>query len=215
MPTLKEMAQRANVKVEPEEPELFVDDDNITETKIVEKPKATTPKKQQLKKPKETKNFPLKIIPMKKSQLSDPMILDEAKQRILNDIHLYNFTIENIVNNEDTVFINGKDHLCKSGVRKIQLALNISTEITHEDIKCIDGVWVAKYKVRAMTQGGRFAEAIGACVQDEKGRARTYHDTIATAETRASSRAVMNLVGWGSVTSEEINDVVSDSGDLF
>ena len=213
-----ELRSEAEVKKEQNDQDMFNDD--ITEIEVVEKPKSKTkpkskPKTKQPKKVKETKKYPLKVIPIEKGQLSDPLILEDAKQRILNDIHLYNFTIENIVNNDDSVLINGKEHLCKSGVRKIQLALNISTEIIEEDIHRLDGVWVAKYRVRASAPSGRFAEAIGACVQDEKGRSRTYHDTLATAETRATSRSVMNLVGWGSVTSEEINDVVEDSGDLF
>lgn len=149
-----------------------------------------------------TQKYPLTPINLDEDELES---LGDAKKRILGDIKLYNFTIQSIVNESDFANIKGKKHLCKSGVRKIQLALNISTKIIDEEYWKEEGSWIAKYKVKAITPSGRFAESIGVCTQKEGKQKRTFHDTMATAQTRATSRAILDLVGFGAVSESEIN----------
>ena len=155
-----------------------------------------------IKKEQEPSKYPLEPIIINKKALT----LTEAKEKILEDIELYNFTLQNIVNEKDFVRIGGNKHLCKSGVRKIQLALNISTEIISNEVWKEKDQWVAKYIVKAMAPSGRFATSVGVCEQFEKGRTRTRHETEATAQTRGSSRAILDLVGFGAVSAAEIDD---------
>jgi len=165
-------------------------------------------------KPEINKNdqYPLVTIDIKEE---NKLTLSEAKQKVLNDIELYNFTISNIVNEKDFASIQGKKFLCKSGVRKIQLALGISTKIIREQTFKDDKQWVSKFIVKAIAPNGRYATSIGVCEQNEKGRARTLHDTIAMAQTRATSRAILDLVGFGAVSAGEIDDSKDSVGDVL
>lgn len=175
--------------------------------KTTKKEKPTQPKEEVKEEP--TK-YPLEKIEIDRSQLT----LTEAKEKILEEIELYNFTIENVVNEKDFANIKGKLSICKSGVRKIQLALNISTEIVSNEVWKEGKEWVAKYIVKAIAPSGRTATCVGVCEQFEKGRERTRHDTEATAQTRATSRAILDLAGFGAVSATEIDDS-KDSGGMF
>ena len=206
--TEKKLSEKAKGTVGKKDVELINDITDFAkdmEEKMIgsPQPKITKPE------PKEPSKYPLETIPIDRSQLT----LTEAKEKVLDDIELYNFTIENIVNEKDFANIQGKQHLCKSGVRKIQFALNISTEIIKDDVwKDEEGQWIAKYIVKASAISGRFATSVGVCEQFEKGRARTRHDTEATAQTRATSRAILDLVGFGAVGASEIDDSLDVSG---
>jgi len=183
-----------------------VKEEDLTEE---EKEQAIELKSTEKSEKKKESKYPLEPIDSDKFEIQD---LDGAKQEITQQIDLFNFTISKIVNNND--YYNG--NIKKSGVRKLQTAFNISTEIMNEKIWKEHGVWKAKYRVRARTPRGRFAECIGAAVQDEK-RDRNgnpvwnYHDTIATAQTRATSRAILDLVGFGAVSAEEIANESTES----
>lgn len=104
----------------------------------------------------------------------------------------------------------------KSFVRKIQRAFNLSCEIIQDEpLKDEKGkiiAWLAK--ARAIhTATGSFQEADGSCSFDEKvdrnGKPikaqQTIHNIRAHAVTRAKNRAILDLVGFGDVSAEEIN----------
>jgi peptidoglycan hydrolase-like protein with peptidoglycan-binding domain len=116
----------------------------------------------------------------------------------------------------------------KSAVKKLQTYFGISVDVideaTHRD-DLGDGHFGFRTKARATSPGGRHVEAMGGCATHEerfemnryddetevrfaqrqkKALARSYHDVLSTAETRATNRAVMNLVSPGEVTAEEI-----------
>lgn len=166
------------------------------------------PKITQRKTTLEPSKHPLEVIKIDRSLLT----LTEAKEKILEEIELYNFTIQNIVNEKDfAIMPNGNKSICKSGVRKIQLALNISTEIISDKVWKEDGEYIAKYIVKAIAPSGRTATCVGICEQFEKKRRRTRHDTEATAQTRATSRAILDLAGFGAVSKEEIDDSIEIS----
>lgn len=172
------------------------------------------PQKKEIKKEHITTDIiPTPLVPIK---ITDNKIkefnLEDSEKYILEQIRLYNFTIQNVVIDSD--FYRGS--LKKSGVRKLQLALNISTVITDEKYWQKDNKleeWVAKYKVKAVAPSGRYAEAVGSCEQFEKNNTRTFHDTLATAQTRATSRAVLDLVGWGAISTSEMDD--TKDSDMF
>jgi hypothetical protein len=94
----------------------------------------------------------------------------------------------------------------KSAWRKLQRHFTISTAVVSTQEKWIEDVFVAIVAVRAMAPWGQYSEAVGACATDEeKGqRVITIADAIATAETRATNRAISNLIAMGEVSAEEI-----------
>lgn len=187
--------------------EAFTDEEVQEEIEFVDTKKAvshTEPKKvEPVEKPS------TEIIEFNKGEIDE---MDSEKQHIIREIELYNFTIQNIVKKSDY----HEGNIKKSGVRKLQTAFNISTRIIDEVITQKDGICMAKYKVKAEAPSGRTAECVGAAVQNEKkdkfgNLIWSYHDTIATAQTRATSRAILDLVGFGQTSAEEINDTPTES----
>jgi hypothetical protein len=101
----------------------------------------------------------------------------------------------------------------RSGWSKIANAYGLSTELLREEIER-DGEEQpvrAHAVVRAISKFGRFADGDGACAINEprfrssSGRQKVEHDLPATAVTRATNRAISNLVGFGQVSAEEID----------
>ena len=102
----------------------------------------------------------------------------------------------------------------KSGYRKIAFFLGVSFEILERTIirdekvvyklvleLCLtrmaqDNVTRAEFLVRASLPNGRFTDSYGSCDRREgASRQNPNHNTPATAETRAKSRAISDLVG--------------------
>jgi hypothetical protein len=117
----------------------------------------------------------------------------------------------------------------KSAVKKLQTYFGISVDVidsaTHRD-DLGDGHFGFRCKAVASSPGGRSVAALAGCstheerfdvnryddetdakyaARQKKALARSYHDVLSTAETRATNRAVMNLVSPGEVTAEEIS----------
>ena len=98
----------------------------------------------------------------------------------------------------------------RSALQKLANAYRVSTEIlqrhtTHNDdgqlIRC-DAI------VRATHPDGRHADGDGACAASEErfargGAEKIDHDLPATAVTRATNRAISNLIAFGAVSAEE------------
>lgn len=97
----------------------------------------------------------------------------------------------------------------KSAFFKLGRAFNADTEIisineyrhpkTHRiiDVTC---------EARATLPNGRSVTALASCDKYEKGKDKaSAHDLRATAETRATNRAIAKLIGAGEVSWEEIN----------
>lgn len=60
--------------------------------------------------------------------------------------------------------------------------------------------------VRAIAPNGRFMDATGACATNERGFAHLEHDIRSTAETRAKSRAISDLIGGGESSAEDLEE---------
>lgn len=99
----------------------------------------------------------------------------------------------------------GRTFKKKSAWRKLARYFRISTEIVGIDRSNVEGIFLATVRVRATAPWGQFAEAVGACGTDEASGRRTIStaDAIATAETRATNRAISNLIAMGEVSAEE------------
>lgn len=102
----------------------------------------------------------------------------------------------------------------KSAWRKLGRHFQLSTFVVSSKIDYVSNVevdedrliLVATCVVRAAAVWGQSSEAIGACGTDEESGQRviTIADALATAETRATNRAISNLIAMGEVSAEEI-----------
>lgn len=103
----------------------------------------------------------------------------------------------------------GREFKKKSAWRKLARYFNISVEIVKVERDFIpDNNFLATVTARASAPWGQSYEEVGACGTDEAvgRRVITVADAIATASTRASNRAVSNLIAMGEVSAEEIGD---------
>lgn len=98
----------------------------------------------------------------------------------------------------------------KSAFFKLGRAFNVDTEIIEKEEyrhpkthRLID----VDYTVRATLPNGRTVVANGSCDKYEKGKDKaSAHDLRATAETRATNRAIAKLIGAGEVSFEELSE---------
>jgi hypothetical protein len=71
----------------------------------------------------------------------------------------------------------------------------------------------AEYTIAVKAADGRMHAGVGACaVSDGRGFGHPDHDIPATAWTRAYNRAIMDSLGWGSISAEESDPSTSDGG---
>jgi len=109
---------------------------------------------------------------------------------------------------EDTIIIEGKPYIKRSGWRKIALAFNISVEILSIQHEKLENDYIVRVRARATAPNGRISEGIAACSKSEftgkREKMGTIHNIEATASTRAINRAISDLVGGGEVSAEEI-----------
>ncbi|CDY44708.1 BnaA05g28980D [Brassica napus] len=108
----------------------------------------------------------------------------------------YQNTAMAILEKSDYTMISGKAYIKKSGWRKISFYFNVSYEIRDKNIEFDENrnVQRAEFIVRAIMQGGRFADGWGSCERREKKFLKPNHDIPSTAETRAKNRACQESV---------------------
>ena len=118
----------------------------------------------------------------------------------------YQIFTEKLLDKSDYIDIKGKAFKKKSAWRKYARAFNITTEIIDKEIVKTDKGQVkeASFIVRATLPTGRYADGWGNCSRQEGNKAHPNHDIPATAMTRATNRAIADLIGAGEVTAEEV-----------
>src|SRR3954467_8266612 len=115
-----------------------------------------------------------------------------------------------LLTKDDVTRIGRKEFPNRSAFQKLGNAYRVSTQIVHdEDDYDADGNLIrCKITVRATHPDGREAEGDGRCHIQEKGPHATdpksEHGTHGTAVTRATNRAISNLVAFGAVSAEEV-----------
>lgn len=112
-----------------------------------------------------------------------------------------------LADDNDFTTIGQKRHPNKSYVRKMQRFFNLSCElIRDEPIRQGDDIVAWAVTARAIhLPTGAYQEADGSCSLDEKrGNQQTIHNIRSHAVTRAKNRAILDLVGFGDVSAEEI-----------
>jgi hypothetical protein len=114
-----------------------------------------------------------------------------------------------LLTSDDMQQVGDRSFVKRSGFTKLAAAYGVSTEIKSLDYERGDDgdIKVAHAIVHATHPSGRSAEGDGHCSSTEKrfrrGAEKIEHDLPATAVTRATNRAVSNLVAYGSVSAEE------------
>lgn len=96
----------------------------------------------------------------------------------------------------------------KSAWAKLGRAFNVNTEIIDKEfvLTKTGETREAYYCIRATLPNGRTVESDGSCSRHEKGKGNaTSHTIRSTAKTRATNRAISELIGAGEVSAEELD----------
>lgn len=105
----------------------------------------------------------------------------------------------------------------KSAWQKLGRAFNVDTRIVEKEFQRTKTGHIneAYYCVRATLPNGRSVESDALCSRAEKGKSKVSDHTImATAKTRATNRAISELIGAGEVSSEEMTAEYRASDDV-
>ena len=109
---------------------------------------------------------------------------------------------------EDGNYVKVKRHFKKkSAWQKLSRAFNVDTTIVDRSLERTKRgrVREAYYCVRATLPNGRSVESDALCSRSEKGKDKVSDHTImSTAKTRATNRAIAELIGAGEVSAEEM-----------
>jgi len=132
-----------------------------------------------------------------------PLAVDDAVEAFEQYQELRN----KLGDERDFVTIRGKEHPKKSWANKLARFFGISIEILDEEWESDDnGDKTCKIMVRAAMPNGMSRDATGSCDSTEKQEKQaTTHNIRAHASTRAKNRAILELVGFGEVSAEEIS----------
>lgn len=146
------------------------------------------------------------IIPIEQPRAIMPAMSIEAA---VEQWKQYQELKQRIGTDDDFQTIGSKKHPCKSFVRKCQRFFSVSCEILKDEPwRDLDGNIIGwMFTVRAIHSAtGLYQDADGSCEFSEKRSAnqRTLHNVRAHALTRAKNRAILDLVGFGEVSAEEI-----------
>ncbi|MEE9446222.1 MAG: hypothetical protein V3V19_11225 [Cocleimonas sp.] len=147
--------------------------------------------------------------PLSSVGTSDNQSLTVTRQAMIQQFDDYQYVMNRIVDKKDWVIIKGKEVLKKSGFIKIATFFGVSVSINRSDIEdlSIGGNFKFRMRAKATMPNGRFMEAVGMCSSEEyhdQNFSRSEHVIYATAETRASVRAISKLMGMGMVSEDEM-----------
>jgi hypothetical protein len=137
-----------------------------------------------------------------------PLDLQQTKHAM----ELYQQGVHSLLADDDwqTFQSKGETHrfLKRSGWRKIALWFNLSLETVsiHIDRDKTDRPLRARVIARATAPNGRYCDGEGGASPSDTFGQKPEHDLAATASTRATNRAISNLVGLGAVSAEELDE---------
>ncbi len=139
----------------------------------------------------------------------DAVANDRAIEQQQQLVIAYDRAVRALVGPNDVQRDGGREFKKKSAWRKLARYFGISTAIVREETHTdAEGHLVSTVIVRASAPWGQFAEAIAKCSTRErrfgKDRSKADHDCPATAQTRATNRAVSDLIAAGEVSAEEM-----------
>lgn len=141
------------------------------------------------------------------SDVANDRALDAQQQLVI----AYDRAVRQLIGPNDVQSEGGREFKKKSAWRKLARYFRISTQLigeaSHRDA---DGHLIATVIVRASAPWGQYAEALAKCstresrFSSEKSKLKADHDCAATAQTRATNRAVADLIAAGEVSAEEM-----------
>jgi hypothetical protein len=139
------------------------------------------------------------------SRLHSPAALKHQNQLAA----AYDAACAALIGPNDVQVEKGRTFKKKSAWRKLARAFRISVAIPEDRVQVEElasGHFLASVIARASAPWGQVFEEIGACCTDEATGRRVISkaDAIATASTRASNRAISNLIAMGEVSAEEL-----------
>lgn len=145
------------------------------------------------------------------ARVSSPAGFEEQKQLAT----AYDRACESLIGAGDVQIDGDRTFKKKSAWRKLARHFSLSTVVVSSKLDYVANaedaedylILVATVVVRAFAIWGQSSEAIGVCATDEESGQRviTIADALATAETRATNRAISNLIAMGEVSAEEIS----------
>lgn len=153
--------------------------------------------------------------PMASTQLpvaSEMIILKPITtiENIVSTYLEYNLLKDRLLIDSDFQLIRWKKCIKKAGFRKLATAFWISTEITRESRVNLDRYFIYEITCRATAPSGRYSEACASCASNERDFTHLENDVRATAQTRATNRAISDLIGTGEISAEEIDEWQKD-----
>lgn len=151
------------------------------------------------------------------SNVNRPRTLEEAIEdwetylkicdRILDDSDYQEFEVKEKKNEDGEKVKVKKRFRKKSGWQKLARAFNANTQIVDRELQrtSTGRVREAYYRIKATLPNGRTVESDALCSRKEKGKENASDHTImSTAKTRATNRAIAELIGAGEVSAEEM-----------
>lgn len=129
-----------------------------------------------------------------------------GKDGILNETDYQKIWVKEKDENGKWVLVE-REFKKKSAWQKLARAFNVDTCIVDKEFQRTKtgAIKEAYYCVRATLPNGRTVESDAMCNRREKGKDKIKdHDIMSIAKTRATNRAIAELIGAGEVSSEEI-----------
>lgn len=131
--------------------------------------------------------------------------LADKLDSVVESFREYTKACEALLNKDDYQGIGNRQFKKKSGWRKIATAFGVSTRIVSSKVEYDeDGrIHHAEFVVEAFAPNGRTAQAWAGASRVDRDYSHDQ-DVAATAQTRATNRAIADLIGCGEVSAEEM-----------
>lgn len=146
-------------------------------------------------------------VPDVKTAIAQWNAYQELCKGLLNDNDYQEITVKQKDENGKYVKVQ-KQFKKKSAWQKLGRAFNVDTEIVVRELERTQTgrVKEAYYCIRASLPNGRHVESDAICSRSETGKDKsTDHTIMSTAKTRATNRAIAELIGAGEVSAEELD----------
>jgi len=124
-------------------------------------------------------------------------------QTIQKQFKQYELLKQSLLSTNDFITIRWVKRIKKSWFRKLATAFGISIDIVHQERVNYDWYHVWNITAKAIAPNGRFATCCASCASNERDYQKVENDVRTTAQTRASNRAIADLIGAWEVSAEE------------
>ena len=137
---------------------------------------------------------------MNKGELDTSEVSHERIGEIQSAFSEIDLIKSKLLTNDDTYTLKSKTYINKRWYRKLAVAFSISTQIISEDrVQNGDDI-IYNFTMRASTPLWRYVEASSSCSSIERDFNNVEHEVRAVSQTRASNRAIGELIWLSEVT---------------